>query len=71
MTNVVYVDFGREERLLNKEQIAKRLGYTVRTVEKLTAEGMPSEIKGIRRMYKETACRNWLAQRERGVANAR
>jgi hypothetical protein len=60
MGTVVHVDFG-QDRLLGKSELGKRLGRSVRGVEELTAQGMPSRIEGVRRVYKETACRNWLA----------
>lgn len=70
MGTVVYADFGRDEIQLSKKELATRLGYTTRHIEKLTAEGMPSEMEGVRRVYKETAARNWLGRHERRVANA-
>lgn len=71
MGNVVHVNFGDEEVSLNKHEIAKRLGYSVRWVEELTRqEILPSTIRGRRRLYKETECRNAIAQHERGAAHA-
>jgi hypothetical protein len=60
MGELVYANFG-ESRLLGKSPLGKALGRSVRWVEERTAEGMPSSLKGRRRVYKETDCRNWLA----------
>lgn len=66
MGDVIYATFGRDSEVyLTKAELAKRLGYTVRHVEKLTALGLPSTMDGRRRVYRETECRNWLIQRER------
>ena len=65
MGDLVFIDFTRDEPILTKDEIAQRLGYDKRTIERLTKEGMPADIFGIRRVYKEAACRNWLAQRDR------
>lgn len=67
MGTVVHVNFGDSEVLLTKDQLAKRLGYSRRHIEKLTAAGMPSRLRGIRRFYRETECRNWLIQSRRSA----
>lgn len=70
MGTVHFIDFGRNEPLLTKKELAARLGYSERWIEHLQAEGMPSRIDGVRRVYKETAVRNWLTAHEReGVAH--
>lgn len=68
--SLIHVDFG-QDRLLGKEELGNALGRSVRWVEERTAEGMPSRIEGVRRVYKETACRNWLAKRGFGVPRDR
>lgn len=66
MGDLIHVSFSREpEAVLKKAELAHRLGYTVRHIEKLTALGMPSKIVGRCRVYRETECRNWLSQRDR------
>lgn len=69
MGDVIFHDFGGREVVLCKTEIANVLGVDVRTIERLTKQGMPSRIEGIRRMFKESECRNWLAQRERSAAH--
>lgn len=69
-SRVVHVDFG-QDRLLGKEALGNTLGRSVRWVEERTAEGMPSRIEGIRRVYTETAARNWLTGRGITVPRAR
>lgn len=59
--NVIPVDFRppEPEILLTKDQLARRLGRHHRTIEKWTAEGLPSQIKGIRRVYKLSEAIQW------------
>jgi predicted DNA-binding transcriptional regulator AlpA len=64
---VIPVDFRREWPWLSKREIAQKLGRSVRWVELRTAEGLPSELIGIRRMYRESEVRNWLAREEARV----
>lgn len=72
MSNVRYVDFGGQAVELAKSEIAGRLGYCERTIEKFTAEGMPSRMRGRRRTWQEAQCRNWLnSQGKGGIAHAR
>lgn len=66
MNNVRYGDFGRNEVELFVSEIAVELGYCERTIEQFTAEGMPSRVRGRRRTYRATECRNWLARRPKG-----
>lgn len=66
---VIHVNFRREPEVeLTKDELAQRLGYSRRHVEKLTALGMPSRLVGIQRLYKETECRNWLSRHDRREA---
>lgn len=70
MGDLVHITFGNEP-LIDKAELADRLGYSKRTVEKLVAEGMPSTIFGVCRVFRESAARNWLAHQDRkGTAHA-
>lgn len=51
-----------EEILLSKREIGDKLGYSVRHIEKLAALGMPSEVWGRRRMYRQTQALKWLVE---------
>lgn len=66
MGDVIHVNFGGDEVSLDKEELAIALHRSVSWVEKMTKLGMPSTIRGRRRVYMESACRNWLGQHERG-----
>lgn len=71
-SNVIYADFSNTEPLLSKAELAERLGCSPRYIERLIAEGAPHKVKGVRKMFKETAVRNWIARRDlQGAAHAR
>lgn len=67
MGTVIYVGFQppEPELSLTKQELGNRLGYSKRHIEKLTAEGMPSEVEGITRLYKLSTCVLWLLETER------
>jgi phage terminase Nu1 subunit (DNA packaging protein) len=71
VTNVVHIDFSRSEPLLTRRELSEALGhgYSVRTLEDLDKRGIPFEQRGRKRLYKETAVRNWMAREERKGAD--
>jgi phage terminase Nu1 subunit (DNA packaging protein) len=52
--------FARTEPWVGKLVLANYLGCSKRQVEKWTAEGMPSRMPGHRRVYRVSACEDWL-----------
>lgn len=67
--NLAVVDFGRTtEAPLSKKRLALLLGYSTRWVELRVKEGMPSTVKGNRRIFIASECRAWLAENGRSVA---
>lgn len=71
MGTVTFVDFGGQEPLLTRRELAAELGCSVRHVENLERRGLPYEQRGRRKVYKETTARNWLGRSDRkGYAHA-
>jgi hypothetical protein len=56
---------------LSKKEIAQKLSRSVRWVEMRAAEGMPSEMIGICRMFREPDVREWLQGYERAKEERR
>jgi phage terminase Nu1 subunit (DNA packaging protein) len=55
---------GGTDRYLDAHELSRRMGISVRTVERWTAEGMPSESWGMRvRRYQFAPCVQWARQR--------
>lgn len=48
---------------LTKRQLAATLGYSTRWIEHRMAEGMPSHLQGVRRMYDLDEVNEWLGER--------
>jgi hypothetical protein len=53
--------------LLDKRDAAKMLGVSMATVDRMTAQGMPTETIGARRRFDVPACRAWLKARGRSA----
>jgi hypothetical protein len=70
MGQVVHVDFGGREPLLTRRQLAAELRCSMGHIENLERRGLPFDTRGRRKVYKETAVRNWMDRSDRkGIAH--
>jgi hypothetical protein len=53
--------------LVDKRTAAKMLGVSMATVDRMTAQGMPTETIGARRRFDVPQCRTWLKARGRSA----
>ena len=69
--NLVVVDFGRrDEPLITKKALARKLGRSERWIEQRVAEGMPASTdKRGRRIFLFANVQTWLDEHGRSVAN--
>jgi hypothetical protein len=64
------VNFGANDPLLTKRQIAQHpdIRRSTRWIEQRVREGMPSQLDGVRRMFRLSEVRAWLDERSQKTA---